>query len=82
MCRGAIAGLLVQPRRREASQPRALAAAQPRQRLLLGSQTPASIRAARLDLDEGHYLAVEGDQVDLSVARTDIAREDREAEAL
>jgi hypothetical protein len=80
--RGPIAGLLVQPRRGETAYPRALTTAQPRQRLLLRRQAPASVRATSLDLDKGQRLAVEGDQVDLTVTRADVACDDCEAESL
>jgi hydroxymethylpyrimidine/phosphomethylpyrimidine kinase len=76
-----LAGLILQPRHREASQPTALAGTQPLQRALPGGRA-LPVRAARLDLDEDECLAVAGDQVDLAVAGADVAREDREAEPL
>lgn len=48
--------------------------------LILGR--PRAPSSPRLDLDEDERAVGEGDEVDLAVARADVAREDREAEAL
>ena len=77
-----VAGLSVQPCRGETTQTGALGGAQPGQGLLVCAERPALARAPSLYLDERQRVPVERDQVDLSVARADVARDDRETETL
>ena len=72
------AGGLSQPGRREAAQAGALACPQSDERLVLGEYA-ARADAPGLDLHEHERDAVEGDQVDLSGARSDVAREQLKA---
>src|SRR5271170_7630694 len=80
-CARSLVALVAQPCAREPAQACALARAQPRQRLLVGTdRPPAESGGAGLDLDEYERLAVKGDQVDLAVTGAHVARERREAE--
>ena len=65
----------------EPAQTRALARAQPHERLLVGADPlPPGVHATGLHLGEHERTSVEGDQVDLAVARTFVAADRREPE--
>jgi hypothetical protein len=66
---------LLQPGRREAAQAGALACPQSREGLVLGEDA-ARADAPGLDLSEHERDAVEGDEVDLPRARSDVVREE------
>jgi len=73
---------LVEPRTRKSLEAGSLTELQPRQRLILGAEAPATVSGpARLDLGEREGAPVERDQVDLAVARSDIACHNHEAQA-
>src|SRR5450759_4709465 len=75
-------GVLVEPCARQLPQACALAELQPRQRLVLRTEAPAAVAgASRLDLGEHQHPPVEGDQVDLAMARSHVARHHHEPEA-
>ncbi len=75
------AALVAQPRGGEAAQTGSLTVAQPAERLLIGTDVPASPSdAARLHLRKHEHASIEGDQVDLAVVCAHVAFEQREAE--
>ena len=74
---------LSQPRGGEPAQSQALARAQSRQRILVGTDASLpSPHPTRLDLGEDERRPVEGDQVDLAIARAKVSCQNGEAEPL
>ena len=78
----AVRSLLAKPRGGEASQAHPLARAKARQGMLPGAGARQErAHTARLHLGEHERGSIEGDQVDLAPARTNVACEHREAQA-